>query len=88
MNNAGVSLVAPIVGLPMKVGEAYTLVSVTCRCRPDNPSQIIRGIDVGSKCLKCGKVYAIMAIRFDRASGQPMSCEVGKVGHAPTQGIS
>ncbi len=72
----------------MRVGEAYTLVSVTCTCQPTNASMIIRGCDVGAKCVACGKVYAITAIAFDRLSGQPMRCDVGLVGAASNGGAS
>jgi hypothetical protein len=86
MNNAGISTALPIVGLPMKVGEATAMATVTCACHPSNAPMLIRGIDVGARCPACARTYAITAIVYDVRAGAPFHVSVSLIGVAADKG--
>lgn len=57
----------PMIGDPITVheGTASAQVAITCKCKPDNPPAVLRGVDVAVICQECGNVYQIVAVQYD-----------------------
>jgi hypothetical protein len=74
----------PILGMPMVVGEADCIATLTCKCKDDNTPLLIRSIQGIVICPYCKKTFAIMSVKFDRQTGQGMETLIGQfVIHSP-----
>lgn len=70
----------PILGIPMQVGQCAITAAVRCLCEASNLPMLIRGIDEAVFCKRCGKVYAITNVHFNRALGPHAEVQVSLVG--------
>lgn len=77
----------PIVGAPCEAFEAVVIVTMRCKCLPENTPFVLTGVGQARACVHCRNVYAITQAMFDRTKGMTgVTASVSVVGHvdAPT----
>lgn len=65
--------------LPMLVGDGHLMATVLCKCDKTNAPMMIRGVDAGMRCLRCGAMYVIVAAEFDQAAGKRLKVTVAQM---------
>jgi hypothetical protein len=75
----------PVIGAELEAFECVVLVSMRCTCRDGNRPMLLKGHEQAAVCGYCGRVFAIVAVRFDRRSQRPPEAQVACVGRQETQ---
>jgi hypothetical protein len=74
----------PTVGQLVTAHEGVVMATFTCRCEPTNTPLLLRGHDMGHICRRCGNIYGILKVTFDRARGDVgPAVMIGLVGRQP-----
>lgn len=78
-----IDLTIPHIGAVCKVFGMHVIGHFQCNCRADNPPLLLPGIESAVSCERCGKLYAITRVSFDRREAQQATLSIGVIAHVP-----